>query len=130
MDDKLPLQFVCPHNGPGWAPAIHLSFATIIRELQMLYHLEASQVRKRHRSTHDEADEELRELKRRNVAMEAQIRERVADRDRDMGVADRDRKALDLDRRALDRDRRAVDRDMRVAKRNAAKGREQLAKLQ
>ncbi|KAK3364265.1 hypothetical protein B0T25DRAFT_598172 [Lasiosphaeria hispida] len=110
IDDELPLKFVRPHNGPGWAPAIHLSFAVIIQDLQELCKLDASrppQVRKRRRSTHNRADEEPRELKRRNVAMETQIQEIVAERDRDM---------------------RVVDRDIRVVRRDAAKAREQLAK--
>ncbi|KAK0707779.1 hypothetical protein B0H67DRAFT_671284 [Lasiosphaeris hirsuta] len=104
------LTFVLLFPRPGWAPAIHLSFAVIIQDLQELCKLDAScppQVRKRRRSTHNRADEEPRELKRRNVAMETQIQEMVADRDRDM---------------------RVVDRDMRVVRRDAAKAREQLAK--
>jgi len=80
-DDELPPEFIRPRNGfvllflclyssvltlysrPGWPPTIHIPFATMIRELQVLCSLDSKrpyQPRKRKRSSKGKSDEELR----------------------------------------------------------------------
>jgi hypothetical protein len=139
-DDELPPEFIRPRNGfvllflclcssvltlyprPGWPPTIHIPFATIIRELQVLCSMDSKrpyQSRKRKHSSKDKSDEELRaeiietrasaRLREMEAEMAAQLREMEAKMKTEMA---------------------AMDRACRIERRDAAKVREQLAKTE